>query len=60
MEIDGWVLTGGSFHTQHIYRKEDRAKIAGAYLIIEVSGLMKSDVIWKTNNTIVESCSKEV
>ena len=45
MEIDGWVLTGGSFHTQHIYRKEDRAKIAGAYLIIEVSGLIKADVI---------------
>jgi hypothetical protein len=60
MEIGVLVLIEGNFHTQHIYRKEDLAKIAGAYLIIEVSGLMKADVIWRTNNTIVESCIKEV
>jgi hypothetical protein len=45
MEIDVSVLIGGSFHTQHIYRKEDRTEIAGAYLIIEVSGRMKAEVI---------------
>jgi hypothetical protein len=45
MEIGVLVLIEGNFHTQHIYRKEDRAKIEGAYLIIEVSGLIKADVI---------------
>ena len=45
MEIDVSVLIGGSFHTQHICLKEDRTKIVEAYLIIEVSRLMKSEAI---------------
>jgi len=44
MKIDVLVLIGGSFHTPHICRKEDRAKIAGAHVIIEVSKPMKAAV----------------
>jgi hypothetical protein len=42
MEIDVSALIGGSFHTQPICRKEDQAKIAGAHVIIEVSGSIKA------------------
>lgn len=54
MEIDVSVLTGGSFHTPHIYLKEDRAKIAGAYLIIEVSEVVKEEARSITDNAIAK------
>ena len=52
MEIDVSVLIGGNFHTQHICRKEDRAKIVGTYFIIEVSRRMKAEAIQRNNHAI--------
>jgi hypothetical protein len=60
MEIGVLVLIGESFHTRHICRKEDQAKIAGTYLILELSGIMKEEVILKTINATVGLCIKEV
>ena len=45
MEIDDSVMIGESFRTQHICLKEDRAKIVGTYLIIEISRPMKTEAI---------------
>jgi hypothetical protein len=43
MEIDVLVWIGGNFHTPHICRKEDRAKIAGAHVIKEIFKPMKAE-----------------
>jgi hypothetical protein len=54
MEIGVPVLIGGSFHTPHVIRKEDLAKIAGEYLVADLSGTMKEKAIPRTNNAIAQ------